>query len=558
MPEIASSDFCRTLCCLPERNKEKTPLIQSIATSCQRRTARAQYCIPSTKKQEQNVDHTALSRERLFIINELVKTERRYVERLTVLDVEFMQALVKLKSNCDPLRKLCTQIQLLKKYHSVLLENLLAGKSVAYVFNKTGDFLKLTQDYIDLHPEVSGMIEKFSYQSKKFRQCIKKSELMHQVQLNSLLIEPVQRIPRYQLLLEDLVANTPKAHPEFENLLKALRKILAIILKLNETESSCQRRSMWSVYQKIRGRGSSLWAPSRKFVRKDVFWRAYNSENLECIPPVKVRAFLFTDCIIICDGRKVNRNYKFLEEIRLCDISSLEYFNEPLISLRNDNTSADLYGFKLSADGHKMFGLYHSNRAEVKMWFELIIKYRKENAKIDHTRRNYIKNKASTQLHPDLQYGTMSNSTIVSPSEVTSNYDSISKCNYAMPRSTAVGSLEIIRNNKSLSDSESLVTWSGHGVEYTSSSNESDDQSVYKTTSMFENLKKLVRTKHAKYIKVSDILTSASSCDEESVFELNNDLAEKARDDRQLKLTPKKKNLFLLSPEGGDRRLQIH
>jgi len=443
-----------------------------------------------------------------------------------------MQALVKLESNCDPLRKFCTQIQLLKKYHSVLLENLLAGKSIPCVFNKTGDFLKLTQDYIDLHPQVSGIIEKFSYQSKKFRESIKKNELMHQVQLNSLLIEPVQRIPRYQLLLEDLVANTPKAHPEFEDLLKALRKILMIIVKLNETESSGQTKSMWSVYQKIRGRGSSLWAPSRKFVRKDVFWRVFNGENLECVPPVKVLAFLFTDCVIICDGRNVRRSYKFLDEVSLCDISSLECFNEPLIFLRKDNISADLYGFKLSADGHKTFRLYHSNRAEVKTWFELIIKYRKETAKINNTRRIYIKNNASTLLNPDLQYGAMTNSTIASPSEVTSNYDSISNCNYAMPESIAAGGPEIIRN-KSLSDSESLATLIDHGLGYASSSNESDHQNVYVTTSMFENLKKLVRTKHGKYIKVSDIPTSTSSVDEGSVFELNNDLEEKAREDRQ-------------------------
>jgi len=538
MQGIVCLDFCRALCCVPGSNGEKTPLIQTVVTRSRKKLAGTQnrnkgskYCIPLTKTQEHNVSHTALSRQRQFIINELVETERRYVKRLTILEVEFMQVLVKLELNCDPLRKLFTQIQLLKKYHSVLLENLLAGKSVPYVFNKTGDFLKLTQDYIDLHPEVSGMIEKFSYQSKKFRQSIEKNELMHQVKLNSLLIEPVQRIPRYQLLLEDLVANTPKAHPEYEDLLKALGKILAIIQKLNETESSCQEKSMLSVYQNIRGRGSSLWAPSRKFVRKDGFWRVFNSENLDYIPPVKVSAFLFTDCMVICDGLKVKRSYKFLDEISLRDISSLEYFNEPILSLRKDNTSADLYGFKLSADGHKTFGLYHSNGAEVKMWFELIIKYRKENAKIDHTRRNYIKNKASTQLHPDLQYGTMSNSTVVSPSEVTSNYDSISRCNYAIPKSTVAESPEIIRN-KTLSDSESLVTvvtLSDHNVEYTSSSNESDRQSVYKTTSMFENLKKLVRTKHAQYIKVSDILTSASSGDEENVFELTKNLEKKKR-----------------------------
>jgi len=510
MPEIASSDFCRTLCCLPERNKEKTPLIQSIATSCQRRTARAQYCIPSTKKQEQNVDHTALSRERLFIINELVKTERRYVERLTVLDVEFMQALVKLKSNCDPLRKLCTQIQLLKKYHSVLLENLVGGKSVPSAFNKTGDYLKLTQDYIDLHSEVSGIIEKFCYQSKKFKESIEKSELIYQVQLNSLLIEPVQRIPRYQLLLEDLLVNTPKAHPEFKDLKKALGKILTIIQKLNEGESSCQTGTMWSVYQKNRGRGSSLWAPSRNFVHKNLFWRAYKGENLDCIPPVRVRAFLFTDCIIICDGRKMTRSYKFLDEIRLWDISSLECVNEPLASLEKD-TPADLYGLELSANGHRTFGLYHSNHTEVKTWFELIIKYRRENTKINNTERIYIKDKASTLLDPELQYGSISDSTIVSPSDVTSSYDSISQCRY-----NSAGGLEIIRN-MSFTDSGSVGTFIDHGGNNNSSSSESDHQSEITTTSMFENLKKLVRTKIGTFSMVSDSPQPTSSIDHERV-----------------------------------------
>jgi len=511
MPEIACSNMCRPFCF--GSNREKTPLLRTIVTRSLKRTARVQirnrdsnYSIPSTKKQEHNVGPTTLSRERQLIINEMVESERRYVERLAILEVEFMQALVNLEPYCDPLRKLFTQIQLLKKYHSVLLENLLAGKSFPSFFNKTGDYVKLTQAYINLHPEVSGIIEKFSYQSKKFREAIKKNELMHQVQLNSLLTEPVQRIPRYQLLLEDLLANTSKAHPEFQDLLKALEQILTIILKLNKIGSTSQTKSTWSVYQRIRGRGSSLWTPSRKLVCKSVFWRVLKGENLECIPPMRVRTFLFTDCIIICDSRKVRRSYKFLGEISLCDISSLECFNEPLISSCKDNAFADLYGFKLSADGHSNFGLYHANLTEVKKWFELIIKYRKESVKINNTRRNNLKNNASTLPHPDLEYGTMSSSRTSGPSELTSDYASISKCSNALHESSL--------NN--------------YGKEYTSSSNGSDHQSgsIYTTTSMFENLKKLVWTKNDKYIKVSDIQTSISSFDHESICEQKNNLEE--------------------------------
>jgi len=122
MQGIVCLDFCRALCCVPGSNGEKTPLIQTVVTRSRKKLAGTQnrnksskYCIPLTKTQEHNVSHTALSRQRQFIINELVETERRYVKRLTILEVEFMQVLVKLELNCDPLRKLFTQIQMLKK-----------------------------------------------------------------------------------------------------------------------------------------------------------------------------------------------------------------------------------------------------------------------------------------------------------------------------------------------------------------------------------------------------------------------------------------------------------
>lgn len=40
--------------------------------------------------------------------------------------------------------------------------------------------------------------------------------------LRSLLIMPVQRIPRYNLLLQELLKETPDSHPDFANLTDAL------------------------------------------------------------------------------------------------------------------------------------------------------------------------------------------------------------------------------------------------------------------------------------------------------------------------------------------------
>ena len=52
--------------------------------------------------------------------------------------------------------------------------------------------------------------------------------------LESFLITPVQRIPRYNLLLKEIVKNTWKTHPDYEDLVAAMEKIRETALYVNE------------------------------------------------------------------------------------------------------------------------------------------------------------------------------------------------------------------------------------------------------------------------------------------------------------------------------------
>ncbi len=40
--------------------------------------------------------------------------------------------------------------------------------------------------------------------------------------INDFLIKPVQRLPKYVILLKDLLKHTPKDHPDYNNITKAL------------------------------------------------------------------------------------------------------------------------------------------------------------------------------------------------------------------------------------------------------------------------------------------------------------------------------------------------
>ncbi|QQP38727.1 RhoGEF4, partial [Caligus rogercresseyi] len=62
------------------------------------------------------------------------------------------------------------------------------------------------------------LVERLTEENKEFRRALG-------LKLNSLLITPIQRIPRYKLLLEDLLKNTSPNHPDRTDLTKALLEI---------------------------------------------------------------------------------------------------------------------------------------------------------------------------------------------------------------------------------------------------------------------------------------------------------------------------------------------
>jgi len=485
---------CNLVCCRPFYVGKEKRMGNSYTTNEKRRS---KCCFPWNKQRKLSTTHIELTRKRQFIINELVESEQRYIENLKTLDSAFIMPLFQLESECKPLGKLCAQIKLFLRFHKVLLNDLFNGKSVPSIFNKTGFFLELTWDYTNLYPQVSDTIETLRQKSKAFRELIKKNEVFYQVQLCQLLVEPIKRIPKYKLLLQDLQASTPKGHTEFENLEKALKKIAKIILKLKEARESDSYGTWKSVYQQINGRGQSLCAPVRKFVRKDVFWCVFQSEYFHFFPPSRVRAFLFTNCIIVCEDRKVGRRYKFLSEISLPCVSSLEYVQDPHISFKRHKIATDVLGFALSARGHRTFELYHSNHAVLKKWFDLVSKFAAVNAGKDSKEKSFEKTRPSSKLYPNLLSGKKTTSNIVGPI-ITSQYGSVSRYEP-----------EISCNNdcKSVTSSENFGTTIVHGTESIGSSNESDYQMVYRATSMRENLLKLGKKRNG-YIKLSDCQTS--------------------------------------------------
>ena len=77
------------------------------------------------------------------------------------------------------------------------------------------------------------LICSFSYLSAKTMEKQHKGKLG----LDQLLIQPVQKIPRYELLIQRLIKHTEESHPDYKLLEDALKEIHELVVKINRNES---------------------------------------------------------------------------------------------------------------------------------------------------------------------------------------------------------------------------------------------------------------------------------------------------------------------------------
>jgi hypothetical protein len=99
-------------------------------------------------------------------------------------------------------------------------------------------FLKIYKDYFNNYEKCAQVIRAAKKQDKKFHEWIvkteKKARQEKKLDMQSLMIAPVQRIPKYNLLLKELVKNTDSTHTDYENITKALQGTVDITDFLNK------------------------------------------------------------------------------------------------------------------------------------------------------------------------------------------------------------------------------------------------------------------------------------------------------------------------------------
>lgn len=161
--------------------------------------------------------------------------------------------------------------------------------------------LKAYPAFVNFFEDTKETITKCEEKSAKFHAFLKKCESRPECgrqTLPQLLINPVQRLPRYSLLLKEILRVTEEGNPDKVDLEEAIRKIAEVLAHVNEDKRKTEDIvAMFEIVNDIEG-APSLLSAQRHFCLK-VDAKLLVSEN--GIPVFykghTFSLFLFNDCI---------------------------------------------------------------------------------------------------------------------------------------------------------------------------------------------------------------------------------------------------------------------
>ena len=213
----------------------------------------------ATRKIKQSQEREKIMKQRNHVISEIVSTERSYVEHLRTV-IEYILKPVKqnkmIKEELIP--RLFGDIILIhnvNKQFSQLLDSfkvenyphLLIGK----IFNTMSGLFNIYREYGVNYRETAKEIIKMTKENHPFIDWSKQQitdnaiEANKQLDVSSLLITPVQRLPRYVLLMKEIIKHTPKDHPDYKDATEALNKANEVSMFVNKQTKQAEAREKW-------------------------------------------------------------------------------------------------------------------------------------------------------------------------------------------------------------------------------------------------------------------------------------------------------------------------
>ncbi|XP_016047454.2 FYVE, RhoGEF and PH domain-containing protein 4 isoform X2 [Erinaceus europaeus] len=248
------------------------------------------------------------------IANELLLTERAYVSRLDLLDQVFYCRLLEEANrgsfSAEMVNKIFSNISSIHAFHSKFLLPELEKRMqewdrsprIGDILQKLAPFLKMYGEYVKGFDQAVELVKSMTERVPQFKAVveeIQKQKVCGSLSLQHHMLEPVQRLPRYEMLLKDYLRKLPPQAADRED----ARKSLEIISTAASHSNSAIRKmdnlkKLLEIYEML-GEEEDIVNPSSELIKEGQILKlaARNTSAQERY------LFLFNDMLLYCVPR---------------------------------------------------------------------------------------------------------------------------------------------------------------------------------------------------------------------------------------------------------------
>ncbi|XP_054476080.1 FYVE, RhoGEF and PH domain-containing protein 4a isoform X2 [Anoplopoma fimbria] len=264
------------------------------------------------KNEEVSTDHKETNEQKLFkIASELLHTEKAYVTRLNLLDQVFCAKLMEEANKgtfpVEVVKNSFSNISSINAFHSqFLLPDLekrmgewASTPRIGDILLKLTPFLKMYAEYVKNFDKAMELLKQWIDRSPQFKaiiQEIQSQEVCGCLTLQHHMLEPVQRVPRYEMLLKDYLKKLPQDDPDRRDSERSLEIIATAATHSNSAiRKSENLKKLMEIYE-ILGEEEDIVNPSNEFIKEGHILKlaARNTSAMERY------LFLFNDMLLYC------------------------------------------------------------------------------------------------------------------------------------------------------------------------------------------------------------------------------------------------------------------
>ncbi|KFP42070.1 FYVE, RhoGEF and PH domain-containing protein 2, partial [Chlamydotis macqueenii] len=310
---------------------------------------------------------------------ELLETEQAYVSRLHLLDQIFYTEFMKEAKNGktvpeEVVKMIFSNISSIYQFHAKFflpelqkrMKDWSCNPRIGDVIQKLAPFLKMYSEYVKNFNKAMELITVWSEKSPPFQELIadiQKRKVCANLTLQHHMLEPVQRIPRYELLLKDYVRKLPPESPDRDDAEKALEMIFRVAKHSNAAVAEMEQlQNLWSVYQRL-GLQDDIVDPSNKLIKEGPIQKISTRNNSTS----EKYLFLFNNMLLYCVPRVIQVGAEFQVHLRI-DVDS--------IKVRELNDTQFPHTFLVSGK-QRTLELQARSREEMNAWIKVPLSARR-------------------------------------------------------------------------------------------------------------------------------------------------------------------------------------